>query len=549
MTLLLPANFQSYRSRLRGVLDGLQSASASDQGQAAAHQILEIEQANGSRFITIDGEPHVFTGFGKRLLPLQHGDQRWAAHMLMVYGLNAKDREVTPKITLALASYTLWNGAKMQPRRWTAYIDGALHLSRYDGTVMRLTGAGVEEDERGFLVDDIWRRRQGLPPDPAAAPLRFDIEDNGANVLFADDDNGSIPANIDIGRHGELFKLLCGVTWSPDTVGKMRPRHQVQALIIWMLASAFPDVFPTKPILMVEGAPGSGKSTLLQMIQQALFGSVDPFTVSEDGERDFWVTLLRSPIMVLDNTDDPIKWLPDAICAYCTRGYKAERRLHTNTGKVEIRPQSFVAVASKDPKSFRREDTADRTIVLRIESRFANGGPGGDSGQAIFQQIEARRARIYGEWLYYLNRVVAALRLEPPRRTSSRLGDFEIFAYAACRALGWQSSVVVPDLMAALARERTAFAAEADIVLDVIGDWMAYPANEGRQVSIRDFFRELSSLADTNNKPFVKTPQALAQRLRAPHVRVMYTIDEVIAGDRRLYTIWAPRQPEDTPPN
>lgn len=545
MTLLLPATYQSYRSRVRGALDSLANASASDQGQAVAHQILEVEQANGGRFIMVDGEPHLFTGFGKRLMALKHDDPRWSAHMLMVYGLNAKDREVTPKITLALASFTLWNGAKMQPRRWTAYIDGALHLSRYDGTVMRLTGAGVEEDDRGWLVDDVWRARQGQPP--GTTPLRFDIEDNGVSVLFADDDNGSVPADVEIGRNGSLWRLLRGITWSPETVGKMKSRHQVQALMIWMLASAFPDIFPTKPILMIEGAPGSGKSTLLQMIQQALFGSIDPFTVSEDGERDFWVTLLRSPIMVLDNTDEPIKWLPDAICAYCTRGYKAERRLHTNTGKVEIRPQSFVAVASKDPKSFRREDTADRTIVLRIESRFANGGPGGDSGQAIFQQIAAARPQIYGEWLYYLNRVVAALRLEPIRRTSSRLGDFEIFAYAACRALGWQSSVVVPDLMAALARERTAFAAEADIVLDVINDWMAYPQNEGRQVSIRDFYRELAALAETNSKPFVKTPQALAQRLRAPHVRVMYTIEEAIVSDRRLYTIWPPRPPDPGP--
>lgn len=537
MTLLLPSNFQTLRDRIRFLVDGLRSASASDQAQAAAHAILEMEQANGSRFIVVDGEASLFTGYGKKLLPLQHGDPRWAAHMLMIYGLNTKDKDITPKITNALASWALWNGPKMTPRRWSAFIDGNLYLSRYDGTVMCVSGAGVVEDDRGFLVDDIWRERQGQPmtADPG---LRFDIEDNGRSVLFADDDNGSFPAEPTIGRTGKLFKLLRGVNWARGTAGGLKPRHQVQTLMIWMLATAFPDIFPTKPILLVEGAPNSGKSTLMQLIQQSLFGSIDPYTVSEEGERDFWIALMRSPIMYLDNADDMIDWLPNAVCAYCTRGYRSERKLHTNTGRVEIRPHSFIAVASKDPKSFRREDTADRSMVLRLESRFGRGGPGGDSVTDLTAQVTRDRGEIYGEWLYYLNRVVAALRLEPRRRTTSRMGDFEMFAYAACRALGWQSTVVVPDLMAALGRERTAFAAEADIVLDVVSEWMGYPANEGRAVGLRDLFRELSTLADDNRKPFVKTPQALAQRLRAPHIRFMFDIDERVAGDKRIYQIF-----------
>jgi hypothetical protein len=528
--------------RLRTVIEGLRNAPASDQAQGAGQNILDIEQANGGRFIIVDGEPHLFTGFGKKLLPLQHGDPRWAAHLLMIYGLNTKDKEVSPKITNVLASFALWNGAKMSPRRWTAFVDGALYLSRYNGTMLRLTGSGVEEDERGFLVDDAWRR--GTPA--GTNPIVADVIDNGRTVLFADDDSGSMPDEPVIGRNGRLFRILRGVNWSRSTVGGLKPKHQVQVLMIWMLATAFPDIFPTKPILLVEGAPNSGKSTLMQMIQQALFGAIEPFVVSENGERDFWVALMRSPLMVLDNADDLIDWLPSTINAYVTRGYRTERRLHTNTGRVEIRPQSFIAVASKDPKSFRREDTADRSIVLRMDSRFVPGGVGGDSAQALTAAVAQDRARIYGEWLYYLNRVVAALRLEPPRRTTTRLGDFELFAYAACRALGWQSSVVVPDLMAALGRERAVFAAEADIVLDIINDWISgFPANEGRQISVRDLFRDLAMLAQANNKPFVKTPQALAQRLRAPHMRVAFDIYDQMIGDKRIYQIFTPQKPTE----
>lgn len=532
---VVPAAYHAHRERVRLLIEGMgPNAAANDKARAAATVLINIEIDNGSRFLVVDGLPHLFTAFGKRLLPIDTRSPHWAAHLLMVYGIIAADRELAPRVTGVAASYALWNGTKMQPRRWTAYVDGALHLSQYDGTVRRITGAGVVEGPNNFLVDDAWPvyRGEDAPPLP---PVSFEIEDNGTHVLFADDDAGSVPTDPVIGRNGVLFSLLRGVSWAPDTIGGLRPRHQVQAMMIWMLALAFPDVFPTKPVLMIEGAPGSGKSMILQMIQQALFGEVEPFTVTENGERDFWVAMLTSPVMVLDNTDDVIKWLPDQLNAYVTRGYRKERRLHTNTGHVTLRPQSFIAIASQDPRSFRRGDTADRMLVLRMNRRR-----GGDSARDITTRISSLRAAIYGEWLYYLNRVVAALQLEPQRSTTSRLGDFEVFAYAACRALGWQSSLVVPALMAALNRERATFAAETDVVLDVVGDWMSFPGNIGRAVSIRGLFKELSALASTNSKPFVKTPQALAQRLQAPHVRLAAYVHSFIKDDNRMYQLYQP---------
>ncbi len=539
---VVPAEYTVYRTRVSTIMNGLgATASASDKAYAAAHVIVNVELDHGSRFLIVDGVPHLFSAFGRRLLPIDLNNGRWAAHLLMVYGIIAKDREIAPRVTSVISSYALCNGTKMTPRRWSAYLPGdALYLSQYDGTVRRITGAGVEEGPNCFLVDDASPIYRGENPPPLGAPVSFEIEDNGTHVLFADDDAGSVPVDPPIGRTGELFKLLRGISWATNTLSGMRPKHQVQAMMIWMLALAFPDAFPTKPVLMVEGPPGSGKSTVLQLIQQALFGEVQPFTVSEDGLRDFWVAMVQSPIMVLDNTDDVIKWLPDQINAYVTRGYRKERRLHTNTGTVEIRPHSFIAVASQDPRSFRRGDTADRMIVLRMAERFGPGRRGGDSIAYLTARIAQQRARIYGEWVYYLNRVVAALKREPVRHTTARLGDFEVFAYAACRALGWQSTLVVPMLMSALGRERATFAAETDIVLDVVTDWLAFPGTAGRPVSIRQLFTELSGVAATNNKPFVKTPQALAQRLQAPHVKLGCHVHSFIQGDHRMYQLYQP---------
>lgn len=505
-------------------MDGMKRAAISEIAEAIAHQTYIIEMEALSKFLIIDGDPHLFSAFTKQLLPISHRDSRFAAHLAMVYGLNARD-DLVPKVASLLESKCLWTGTKMRPRRWTAFLDGTLYLSRYDGTVFKVAGAGVTEDQNKRLVDDGWSNRA------TGSIMSFEIEDNAKTVLFADDDGGMPPLDPHIARNGSLFRLLRGIRWAPETVGHLRKCDQVRAFMVWMLMVAFPDIFPTKPILMLEGAAGSGKSTLLQMAQMALHGKLLPVGIEENGIRDFWVSMLRSPITFLDDVNADYKWLPDEINRYATGGIRVERKLYKNSEEVVIAPQSFIAVATMDPRSFRRGDTVDRSIVLRMERREY-----GLSADAIRNQIINNRASIYGEWLYYLNRVVAALRLEPPRWTTQRLGDFEVFAYAAARAVGWNARFV-PQLMAALSRERSVFAAEVDVVLEVLDDWMNYPGNESKWISARDLYKELNALAYSSGKPFVKTPQALAQRLRAPHVAAQFYVADSVDRDRKIYCI------------
>lgn len=799
--------------------------------------------------------------------------------MLMVYGINTEDRQLSPKITSALASYTDHYGTKADPRRWTAYIDGKLYLSRYDGSMYELSGDDVVpidlRDENSRLI----------------SPRLFEprIIDNGSPVVFIDDDSGSVPVAPRFGRNGYLFQLLRDLNWSRDTRSGLTPKTQVQSLMIWMLALAFPDRFPTKPVLIIEGAPGAGKclgkgtkvlkfdgkvinvedvkvgdklmgpdstartvrsvtsgtgplykvtpvkgdpwvcndkhiltlieshrnkiidipvedflkkssyfraeykqffvdvdfrskkplpidpyflgvwygdgtkglhdngllrsiqvtkpdteigtivrdtaekwgaqarlnkhrtgcaqwsicvnkrtgkrkpnrllntlrdvvgdvteiphayltasrydrlqflagildtdgylgtncfeiaqkrrgiadgicfiarslglratmrakyikgypdpywrisisgdtrmiptriarkkatkrkqvkdvtrtgitvtpigcgefygfeldkdgrfllgdftvthnSMLLQMIQQSLFGHIEPMSISgEDNSRDFWVAMLRSPITILDNTDDHIKWLPDAVCSYTTRGYRTDRKLFTNDDRHEMRPHSFIAVASKDPKSFRREDLADRSVLMRLESRFEPGGRGGISANQITEWIDMHRAVFWGEWVYYLNRTVAALKTKLPTVTSTRMGDFEMFAHAACKALGW-SPTIIPKLMENISQERVAFAIETDGVLEILLEWLAGADHENCPITLPKLFNSLNAIATAMNKPFVRTPFMLMQRLRAPHMRRVLRIqvetlpDDSIGsiGSHQVYTIgrWGPQ--------
>ncbi|HEX7096441.1 MAG TPA: hypothetical protein VF183_11195, partial [Acidimicrobiales bacterium] len=325
---MLPSQYEPQRQRVNELRAICKKQPMPVEGQAIANYIQDDERAAGSRFLLIDGRPHLFSARRRQLLEIGR-DRKFTAYLLMVYGLNIKDQVVGFVVQL-LESYAMWFGEHRKLRRWVEYRDGVLYISNYDGRVWRITGEGVYEDTNGKLVDDLWSRADAVPN--ATPPVGVGIENNGEHVVFADDDQGRPVDDPIIGRNGKLFKLLGGITWAHETAGGLRPREQARTLLVWMFAIAFPDLFPTKPLLIAEGAPGSGKSTVFQMVQAMLHGRIRPLTISENGERDFWVGLLRSPIAVLDNTDDLIKWLPDQIAAYTTGGGRPERELHTNTG-------------------------------------------------------------------------------------------------------------------------------------------------------------------------------------------------------------------------
>jgi hypothetical protein len=528
---MLPSQYEPQRQRIHELREACKKMPMPVWAQAVANYIITDEQSAGSRMLVIDNRPHIFSARRRQLLEIGK-ERKFDAYLLMVYGLNVKDQVVGFVVEL-LKAYALWHGEKRKLRRWAEFREGVLYLSNYDGRVWKITGDGVYVDGQGKLMDDLWPRHAKTAG--ATPPVGIGLENNGEHVVFADDDGGKPVEDPIIGRNGKLFKILGSITWAHETAGGLTPKEQAQTLLVWMFAVAFPDLFPTKPLLIAEGAPGSGKSTVFQMLQAMLHGRIRPLIISEDGLRDFWVGLLRSPIAVLDNTDDLIKWLPDQIAAYTTGGGRPERELHTNTGEVYLEPQSFIAVASKNPMSFRRDDVADRSIVLRMERRPPTKM---ESIGDIMTRISAERPELFGEWLYYLNRVVAAINLGKKHRVSHRMGDWNKFAYAVGEAFRWPEERIVA-LMEAIQRERVAFAAENDVVLEVLETWIEANGgvNSGRPVTARDLFKELAMTAQYDGKMFVKTPQALAQRLRSPHVNEKFMIATELDRDRKVYRI------------
>lgn len=554
-----PPEHATTRAGIRSLRDSLSKGEDKkgdiDIAQAVANSIVQNEKKNGSRFLLVDELPRLFSAVTRKLMEISVNDRHWNAYLCAVYGINAKDK-IASAVTTFVDAHARWYGERREVRRWVAFQNGALHISNYNGSTWRITGSGVVIDDEGWVVDDGWRPEDSTGTLP---PIGIGLGSNGDEVVFADDDEGKPVLDPKVGRYGLLFKLLGSITWAgatdvnrrAGTPGGMLPKHQTLAMVIWMFAVAFPDLFPTKPLLILEGAAGGGKSTAMQMIQAALHGCIQPVIVSENGEKDFRVSLLRSPIAVLDNTDDFIKWLPNALAAYATGAGWSDRQLYTNQGIVKLRPQAFVAVASKNPVSFRQDDVADRSIILRTERRkdaldrrYAKRKTNDVTTtkasrrmSAIFADIAANRELIYGEWLYYLNRIVAVINNGGlPETAEHRMADWEAFCWAVARAFNWPDRLI-NDLLRALQGERTSFAAENDVVVDLLEQWLGEKGNDGRRVEAAQLYKELRMLAEYDNKPFLKSALALAHRLRAPHVADRFFIDADTVGGKRVYQI------------
>lgn len=567
---LIPSEHDRTRVAVRQLRDTFAKQSEVDVAQAVANFIYNTESAAGSRFLVVDGRPCLFTAITRQLLDIG-GNKQWNAHLFAIYGINTKEK-FAGYVTQCLESHCVWNGEAREARRWVAFVDGVLHVSNYDGYVWRVSGAGVVIDpQTGRVTDDGWgaievEDEDGNTKTEQGPPIGIGIEPNGSTIVFADDDEGKPVASPAISKENakHLFKMIGSVTWDSTPRG-MLPKHQTLAVLIWVFAIAFPDLFPTKPLLIVEGAAGGGKSSIFQLLQIALRGVMQPLIVSENGEKDFRVSLLRTPVAVLDNTDDYIKWLPNALAAYATGGGWVDRELFTNQGVVKLRPQAFIAVASKNPVSFRADDVADRSIVLRTARRkdalARRAMRKMQVGSHIIQpkpntrmdklKNEALRLReqIFGGWLYHLNRIVAVINSGGlPETAEHRMADWEAFTWAVARAFNWDDHVVV-ELLEILQRERTAFASENDTVVELVEEWLdridpktGISVNEGRWITQRDLYKELKLLAELGGKAFVKSPMGMVHRLRSPHVVDRFYVDDTRVDIKGEKLYWISRQ-------
>jgi hypothetical protein len=218
------------------------------------NSILDKEIETGSTFLVSmpDVTPYLCVGLTRETFVIPRsgkgGDKFWS-YMDRRYGLTESEGNdnIARYILNRFRNYAIQQGSRVELRRFSAFRNTpekqTVYISGYNGLMWRLDGENV-------------------------MPIG-----NGEDDIFFADDDGGRPVEPQVGDNGTFFdKLVNSISFSTVGMGGISADQMRMAYTIWVFSLAFPDLMPTKPLLILEGAPGSGKSASLQLLQRALLG-------------------------------------------------------------------------------------------------------------------------------------------------------------------------------------------------------------------------------------------------------------------------------------
>ncbi len=350
--------------------------------------------------------------------------------------------------------------------------DKVLYVSRFDGTVYRLDGDEIEE----------------VP--------------NGEHVLFLDDP-GWKPYNP-VFEQSSYLDDLCYNTPSWESY------KELYGLIlkVWILSLFFPELCPTKVLLVLRGEKGSGKSMTLRMLLRLFFGPAVEVSGVPDKQDGFAAAAYASYVLVLDNFDDCAPWLRDKISRIVTGSVDAFRKLYTTNEVVRFHYRCWLACTSRDPETLRRDDLADRLLILPVkrinkESRKAE--------RHFLEQVVKNRDVFWGTILNLANKVVKAIRQGHLSDDAQlRIADWEslgrVIAIACGKSDEWEKAI--PKLSSA----QTDLLLENDLICEALDKWLGDRKNFGRKLTGRELHDELRDALKYPDDWF-KTPTAFMKKL------------------------------------
>lgn len=449
---------------------------------------------------THDERVYAVLGQSGEILPMpQHnkGGDRMFAYLFQMYGLDRTD-QMTTAIYENLRSQALSVGLRVELRRFAAYDKATMttYLSNYNGSMWKLDGEGIEKMQSGT-----------------------------DGVFFIDDDRGT-PVEPEYGDNGVLFEKLVNLNFE-EGPGGITAEQQKRFMIVWLFAHAFPDLLPDKPIMLLEGQKGSGKTLAPLLIQHTLLGTEPKaMSITEDQKKDFGVLLLRAPIAVLDNMDSYMEWIQNQICIYATNGTFPRRKLFSDDDEITVKPESFIAITSRNPSSFRRDDVVDRLLIIRLK-RYNDFR----AVEKIMSEIRALRPKLYGEYCFYVNKIIEALRNDAleDRQERWRMASFAAFTRVVGKVMSWTVEEV-NAMLDAMQQERDIFEGEGDPLVEIMSDWIVYrvkgqPSSIGREFSLSELFKSFSSIAERKGVPFYKHHSRLAEKLESAYVARHFRVE------------------------
>ena len=408
-------------------------------GNDVVSVLLRDLQERGS-FYYDGGDAYVLLQETKSLIPISlDGHSEWRS-LLHRYGINATET-LFKYVSESLYEYIKANGERTDVYNVAFFNKSTftLYLSNHANQMYRITRDEID------LVDN---GTDGVLFQYYKAYEPFELLETPSKTSLI---------------HAYLLESVNFTDASEDDALTADEKRVV--LLIWILATFFESVLPTKPLLLMDGIKGSGKTFALRKFGRVVYGRDFDVTGTPEKQETFDLDVARSSFLVLDNADSYASWLEDRLAALATGAKYTRRVLYSTAEMMDLRPKCFVALTSRTPK-FRRDDVADRLIVLKLERRATFS-----SEHKMLAELHEHRDAIMTEIVSLLQYVVKSLQNydDWDVETTFRMADFAIFALKYARGNGTEDAMRA--IFEKLSHEQKQFATEMDPTCFLLEKW------------------------------------------------------------------------------
>ncbi len=189
--------------------------------------------------------------------------------------------------------------------------------------------------------------------------------DNGNDGVFFEEIEKEACWRADFDNPRNPFEtLIKGLSFASGEGVLLAPRYQGIVFWLWLRSLFFEEIQPTKPILVLTGDHGSGKTTALRRVLHFLFGPRGE--VSSINDEQAWTpAITNNYLVVLDNVDKKLKWLPDKLNLAATGQNISIRVLYETNREYRVTPRCFLALTTVKPP-FEEAPVVDRFILLKM---------------------------------------------------------------------------------------------------------------------------------------------------------------------------------------
>lgn len=435
------------------------------QRQKAGEQLIQWLSNHGEFVQTVYGRRYYLWRDKRRLMALD--TDLWRAWLYQVTGVNPASADY--RYLNADCQSASFEGREVNVCR-VAHWDGTfLRVSRFDGTVYRLDGQTIE------------------------------TEGNGDGPAIFDDPLGWSTVEPDFSANGAALRWWAEIpNWDNAAPAGL-------AFTCWLIASFFTELCPTRPLLMLLGEAGSGKSLGLRLMLKLIAGPIGELSGIPDKPDGFTAAASNLHHMVLDNLDDPMDWLRDKLARISTGGVDNYRVLYSNNELGTVAYRCWVAVTARTPETLKRDDLADRLLILPV-NRLNESQRIRES--AFLAKALDQRGKWWGDVLTLLNAVVAEVRRSGlPEHSTVRMADFEVLGRVIARASGQVD--VWRRVVESWGDTQSALLLDESVVVEAIEEWLKDPGNHGREVETRTLYSECEVALFGSNKPDMSWPKSV----------------------------------------